>query len=83
MPLSLFNRNVLSVPTLYIKIPDADMYILALTQSDHTTNDFNRICNMLSEYGSMEKSSGAALAFLEEHCELLISTHAVQQLAAL
>ena len=68
--------------TLY-KDTGMGLYLLALTQSDHTTNDFNRICNMLSEYGSMEKSSGAALAFLEEHCELLISTHAVQQLAAL
>ena len=68
--------------TLY-KDNSMGLYLLALAQSDHTTNDFNRICNMLSEYGSLEKSSGASLAFLEEHCELLISSRAVQQLAAL
>ena len=68
--------------TLY-KDTGMGVYILALTQSDHTTNDFNRICNMLSEYGSLENSSGASLAFLEEHCELMISAQAVQQLAAL
>ncbi|MFR5582879.1 MAG: adaptor protein MecA [[Clostridium] scindens] len=58
--------------TLY-KDQVEDVYILALTQSDLTTNDFNRICNMLSEYGSLEKASGATLAFLEEHCEVLVS----------
>lgn len=68
--------------TLY-KDTGEDIYILALTQSDHTTNDFNRICNMLSEYGSLEVSSGATLAFLEEHCETLVSSNAVQELAAI
>ena len=67
--------------TLY-KDQGEDVYILALTQSDLTTNDFNRICNMLSEYGSLEKASGATLAFLEEHCEVLVSANAVQKLAA-
>jgi len=37
---------------------------------------------MLSEYGSLEKASGATLAFLEEHCEVLVSANAVQKLAA-
>lgn len=66
--------------TLY-KDLRAGLYILALTPSDHTAREFNRICNMLSEYGSLEKGSSASLAFLEEHCEILISATAVQQLA--
>ena len=66
--------------TLY-KDPEEDVYILAMTQSDHSINDFNRICNMLSEYGSMEVSSGATLAFLEEHCDMVVSD-AVRTLAA-
>lgn len=78
----LLNGMYFGSNTLY-KDSAMGLYLLALTQSDHTTNDFNRICNMLSEYGSLEKSSGASLAFLEEHCELLISAQAVQQLAAI
>ena len=66
--------------TLY-RDQNANLYILALTQSQHTTNDFNRVCNMLSEYGSMEKASGASLAYLEEHCEIILSADAVQKLA--
>ena len=65
--------------TLY-KDSQEDMYLLALAQSEHTTVEFNRICNMLSEYGSPEQASGAMLAFLEEHCETLISSDAVQKL---
>lgn len=68
--------------TLY-KDAEEEVYILALTQSGHTTNDFNRICNMLSEYGSLEPSSGATLAYLEEHCETLIASNAVQELATI
>ena len=65
--------------TLY-RDPGNDIYILALTQSKHTSNEFNKICNMLSEYGTLERVSGSVLAFLEEHCETVISTDAVQRL---
>ena len=60
-----------------------NVYILAIMQSDHSINDFNRICNMLTEFGTLEKSSGASLAFLEEHCESLLSNDAIQQLSAI
>ncbi len=65
--------------TLYKDVED-QAYILALTQSDHTSAEFSKICNMLSEYGSAEKATTAILAFLEEHCEVLIGSDAVQHL---
>lgn len=68
--------------TLY-KDEGENVYILALAQSDLSTTDFNRICNMLSEYGSLEKTSGAVLAFLEEHCKTIIASDAIQTLAAI
>ncbi len=68
--------------TLY-KDHEEDVYILALTQADYETRDFNRICNMLTEYGTLEKASGATLAFLEEHCEVLVSSNAVEKLASI
>lgn len=57
------------------------IYILALTKSEHTKSDFNKICNMLSEYGSSEKANSAVLAYLEEHCETIVSSDAIQKLA--
>ncbi|QDW72588.1 adaptor protein MecA [Lachnospiraceae bacterium KGMB03038] len=78
----LLNRMYNGSNTLY-KDHDEDVYILALTQSDYSNQDFNRICNMLTEYGTLEKASGATLAFLEEHCEVLVSSNAVQKLAVI
>ena len=58
-------------------------YMLVVTQSNHTPEEFNKICNMLSEYGSPEKADASVLAFLEEHCTILISADAVCKLSAL
>lgn len=66
--------------TLYKDVSDG-IYTLALTQSGHTNMEFNKICNMLSEYGTIEKATPATLAFLEEHCEITISSNAIQKLA--
>ena len=60
----------------------SELYILAVNQSDLSDTDFNRICNMLTEYGSLEKAASASLAYLEEHCKLIVSGSAVQTLAA-
>ena len=68
--------------TLY-KDRENGMFILALVPSDHSANEFNKICNMLSEYGSPEKADASVLAFLEEHCSIIISADAVQKLSAL
>lgn len=68
--------------TLY-KDTSQNLFILALAQSEHTTAEYNKICNMLSEYGSLERASGATLAYLEEHCEIFIANEAVQQLASI
>ncbi|MBO5461078.1 MAG: adaptor protein MecA [Ruminococcus sp.] len=68
--------------TLY-RDPENGMYILAISQADHTNNEFNKVCNMLSEYGSQEKTSAPVLAFLEEHCETIISDDSIQKLASI
>ena len=60
-----------------------NVYILVLTRSDHTPDEFYKICNMMSEFGSAERATPALLAFLEEHCEILVSGEAVQQLGNL
>lgn len=57
-------------------------YHLVLHQSDTTPEDFNRVCNILSEYGTAKAFSPAGEAYLKEHGEL-ISTNALQQLAQL
>ena len=57
------------------------MYLLALAQSDHSTADFNRICNMLSEYGALESASDCNICIFRRARETFLSGNAVQQLA--
>ena len=58
-------------------------YILVLSKSGHTPVEFNKICNILSEYGSMVKSATASEAYFEEHFEPIIKDHALQALASI
>lgn len=57
-------------------------YQLVLHQSDCTPEDFNKVCNILSEYGKGKAFTPAGEAYLKEHGEL-ISVNALQQLAQL
>lgn len=67
--------------TLY-KAPHNGRYKLVLHQSDCTPEDFNKVCNILSEYGQGKAFTPSGEAYLKEHGEL-ISINALQQLARL
>lgn len=56
-------------------------YILVISQTHHTPEEFNRICNMISEYGNPEKYVSASEAYLEEHFEAVIKNKAIQSLS--
>ena len=58
-------------------------YILVVTRGSHTREEYNRFCNMVSEYGSMQKALPAAEHFLEEHFAPIIKDHALATLAEL
>ncbi len=58
-------------------------YILVTTKGTHTKEEYNRFCNMVSEYGSMQKAFPAAEHFLEEHFAPLIKDNALATLAEL
>ena len=58
-----------------------DGYYLVLTQGDENRDAFDRVCNVISEYGIPKRSTPASRTFLEEHCSTLIADHALQSLA--
>lgn len=58
-------------------------YILVLSKSGHTPVEFNKICNILSEYGSPSKAVPASEAYLEEHFEPIIKNSALQSLSCI
>lgn len=58
-------------------------YILIVTKGSHTKEEYNRFCNMVSEYASMHKSKRSTERFLEEHFVPIIKDNALQALAEL
>lgn len=54
--------------------------VLIVTKSDHTPEEFNKVCNVISEYGTPEKYTPASEAFFEEHTEMILKDNAVQVL---
>lgn len=65
------------------KDPRDNSYCLALHQSGCSPEEFNRICNVLSEYGQGKTCTAAREAYLKEHGELLIKNSALHLLAQL
>lgn len=77
---SILSSGIEAATSLY-KNPSTGQYILIVDKGDVAPNEFNRICNTISEYGKGQRLSQSALAFLEEHYELLIKEHAIESLA--
>lgn len=58
-------------------------YYLVISKSQHTPEEFNKVCNILSEYAKQEKYSASIRAYFEEHYETIIKENALQVLAEL
>jgi len=56
-------------------------YCLIVRKNSHSPEEFNKISNILSEYGTSEKFVAASEAYLEEHEEVMIKELALQKLA--
>lgn len=65
--------------TLYHDTDD-DKYVLSVMKGSYTTEEFNRVCNVLSEYGEMKRASEASEAFFAEHNNCLIADNAIEVL---
>lgn len=68
------------VNSLY-KNPRSGIYTMLINKSSHTPQEFNKVCNVFSEYGTSEKYLPTTAARLKEHEQLLIADHALQILA--
>ncbi len=63
------------------KNPETGDYYLLVSKSGHKPEKFNKVCNMLSEYGTSSKYTPAGEAYMKEHYTLLMEHNALQQLA--
>lgn len=65
------------------KNPSAEKFFLVIHRSSQSAEEFNRVCNVLSEYGDSEKTSGYSESFMKEHYKIIIRNNALQTLADL
>ena len=68
--------------TLY-KDEQSGTYALFVQKGAHSPEDFNKLCNILTEYGRQENCTAALEALFAEHKKLLIAKNALQTLAGL
>lgn len=59
------------------------IYYLVVNKSGHTPEEFNRICNILTEYGVRENATSSREAFFMEHFTPMIKENALQVLCTL
>lgn len=65
--------------TLY-KDSSNDIYYLVLNISEHTAEEFNKVCNIVAEYGNSNRPSTTDVRFFEEHFDVIVRDKAVQVL---
>ncbi|MBQ8040188.1 MAG: adaptor protein MecA, partial [Lachnospiraceae bacterium] len=58
-------------------------YYLLVRGSRQTPKEFNKVCNILSEYAIQQAYTPAVGAFFQEHYQSIIKGSALQTLAAL
>lgn len=66
--------------TLY-KSTNSGTYLLLLKGNHTFASEYNRLCNRISEYGIPQKVLSTTPAYLNEHCECILSDNALSMLA--
>ena len=77
---------VCETPNTLYKHPSDGRYYLVVRQTADSTDAFNRLCNLLSEYSEPLKTAAAPNAFeayYEEHYETIVREHALSTLSTL
>ncbi len=65
------------------KNENRNRFYLVIHKSGHTPEEFNKVCNMISEYAVQRNYTAAARAFFEEHGKKILRGNALEVLANL
>lgn len=65
------------------KDPVKGVYKLVLAKGNHSSVEFNKVCNILSEYGRYEHFTPAYFAYMEEHFDAIRKEDAIQTFSEL
>ena len=68
--------------SLFLDVPER-IYYLVLHKGDHSPSEFNKVCNILSEYALQNRYVESAEAYFGEHFRCIAAHDALQRLAQL
>ena len=74
-------QNIYHGDNRLYKNPETGQLCLVVSKSAHTPEEFNKVCNILSEYGSNGKYSPSNEAYMTEHYTLLLGQNALDSLS--
>ena len=80
--LSIILKNFYHGSNSLYKDTTNQRYYLILNKDRHTPEEFNKTCNILTEYGVQEKFSSSAEAYFKEHFQIIIKNNALQVLSS-
>lgn len=66
--------------SLFLDVPE-QVYYLVLHKSGHSPSEFNKVCNILSEYALQNRYVESAEAYFNEHFKCIAAGDALQRLA--
>lgn len=72
--------SIYSGPNALYKNPENGCYYLILRKADSTAEQFNKVCNILSEYADAGRYTPGLDAHFAEHMETIIPQQALQKL---
>jgi adapter protein MecA 1/2 len=58
-------------------------YYLVISISNHTPEEFNKISNIISEYGKTERTTYATQVYYQEHYDIIVKDQALQVLSVM
>ena len=76
-------NHIYNDPSYLYKKSGSDRYYLIMQRCCCSSVDFNKVCNILSEYALKETSNEALFAFFKEHGDCIIAKHAINVAANL
>ncbi len=68
-------------PSSLYKDPADNCYYLKINKGDSALEEFNKACNILSEYGTCSRQTSHSLEYLDEHFDMMIASNAISKLA--
>lgn len=76
-------RNIYHSSNSLYKDTETGRYYLIMSKDELSVEEFHKVCNVASEFGTLERSNYATLSYYDEHYTIVKQSDAIERLADL